>query len=179
MWQIPDTVDLRVSSIPSPVIANEDEVKRAFGIALAEGKNPFDAALAATNNNTNLALYVSQRWLNDPIVVKARKNTVHNSKELLDAEELAARLLEMAEERDRNNLFYILEGKDRLAALKLYADIRGYTKKDAIPIGGNTFIQNTMTIRLVEPEKKAIESKPVEEVLEPINNSPIKLKLVG
>lgn len=178
MWQIPDIVTLeRPSAIPSPVIANEDEVKRAFGIALAEGKNPFDAALAATNNNTNLALYVSQRWLNDSIVVEARKNTVHNSKELLDAEELAARLLEMAEERDRNNLFYILEGKDRIKCLELYAKVRGFEK--AVLPTGNTFIQNTMTIRLVEPEKKVIESKSVEEVLEPINTSPIKLKLVG
>jgi len=177
-WKIPDIVTLE-RPIPSPEIDNPDELKRAFGAALAEGNSPFDAALKVTNNNTSLSLFISQKWLADPLVIEQRTNTVSNSKDLLDADELAASLLQMAKERDRSNTFYMLEGKDRIAALKLYADIRGYTKKDAVIPGGNTFVQNTMTIKLVEAQPKTVESKPVEEVLEPITNSPIKLKLVG
>lgn len=181
MFKIPDMLTLEKPSEMErlkPHIENENEVKRLFGIELAKGVQAFQAALNC-GQETSKALYISQHWLNDPIVVETRKNTVHNSNDLLDAEELAVRLLEMAEERNASNTFYMLEGKDRLAALKLYADIRGYTKKDAVIPGGNTFIQNTMTIKLVEPERKPLiqnEEKPVEIV---DSVSPIKLKLVG
>lgn len=181
MWQIPDTVDLRVSSIPAPNIDNADEVKKLFGIALGQGKDPFSAALDATNNNTNIALYVSQRWLLDPIVVASRdlySKTVHNSDELLDADQLASKLLEMAEERNASNSFYMLEGRDRLKCLELYAKIRGYDKS-AAPSISNTV--NNMVVKFVAPEKKdnsqQIDNQQLSNELN--NKSPLKLKLVS
>lgn len=184
MLKIPDMVDYSQRSMeslkPSIDNDNEDEVKRTFGMALGAGKQAFEAALEATGNNTNLALWVSQRWLNDPIVVASKDlylKTVYNSKELLDADELASKLLEMAEERNASNTFYILEGKDRLKALELYAKIRGYDKS-AAPSISNTF--NKMVVKFVAPEKK--DELPVidnnEAQLSNIK-SPIKLKLVS
>ena len=180
MLQIPDMLNFQPSSIPAPKIEDEAEVKKLFGMALGQGKQAFEAALQACDNKQNIALYISQRWLTDPIVVAAKDlylKTIQNTNSLLDAEELAARLLEMAEERNASNTFYMLEGKDRLKALELYAKIRGYDK--SVSPSSQTFIQNTMTIKLVEPEKKVIDNTPVIEP-EPVTNiSPIKLKLVG
>lgn len=181
MLQIPDVMDFTDKGTQSlkPTIENEEEVKRNFGMALSAGKSPFDAALLATNNNTNISLWVSQHWLNDPIVLAAKElylKTVHNSKELLDADELAATLLVMSKERDRSGNFYILEGKDRLAALALYAKIRGFDKS-AAPSINNTF--NKMVVKFVAPDKKEetiIDQLPNEVN---INKSPLKLKLVS
>lgn len=179
MWQIPDVVVLEKpgSSIPVPNIADPDEVKQKFGLALGQGKNPFDAALLATNNNTNVALYVSQRWLLDPIVVASRDlytKTVHNSNELLDADELASKLLEMAEERNASNSFYMLEGRDRLKCLELYAKIRGYDKSIGPSISNTT---NNMIVKFVAPERK--EPTIIDNQNDLNTKSPIKLKLVS
>lgn len=182
MWQIPDTVDLERggSIIPSPVIENEMETKRAFGLALAQGKNPFDAALSVCGDQTNVALFISQKWLNDPIVIATRQNTVDNHNELLDAEELAAKLLKMSEEKDRTNTFYVLEGKDRVALLKLYAEVRGMIGKTAIDQSSKNFTYNSMVVKFVAPDKKEIIPLPNDLPNEQNNKLPaVKLKLVS
>lgn len=183
MYQIPDVISFdKPGVVPAPIIEDAENKKRLFGIELAKGLNPFESACSVCGqNNTSQALYVSQHWVNDINVIAAKDlylKAVYNSNDLLDAEELAAKLLEMVEERNATNTFYMLEGKDRVATLKLYAEVRGFLKKDT-PIPGHTFIQNTMTIKLVEPTKKIIEQ--VEDKPEEIVNSvsPVKLKLVG
>ncbi len=178
-FQLPDVMDFsRPTESLKPTIANEANVKEAFGKALAAGKAPFEAALEATNNNTNLSLWVSQRWLNDPIVLAFKEKTVVNSNPLLDADELAGKLLQMSVEKDRSNNFYILEGKDRLKALELYAKIRGYDKS-AAPTNNFTFKQ--INVKLIEPVKKEELPSPVidNDVQMPNNKSGIKLKLVS
>lgn len=185
MLQIPDVISFAPSTVPFPIIENEMEKKKLFGTALGQGKNPFEAALSACGDNTNQALYISQRWLNDPVVVASKDlylKTVYNADELLDADQLAAKLLEMAEERNANNTFYMLEGKDRLAALKLYAEVKGIIGKTAVDQSTKNFTYNSMKVTFVSPDKKddkIIDQSPNEEKLLNTKLPPLKLKLVS
>lgn len=184
-WNIPDIVDFSTTKDLSPIIEDMENKKKLFGIELGKGTNPFDAACLICGDNTNVALYISQHWLNDPIVIASKDlyfKTVYNSNELLDANQLAARLLEMAEEKDRNNLFYMLEGKDRLAALKLYAEVKGMIGKTAVDQSTKNFTFNKMVVKFVAPEKKdnnVIDQLPNEEQLLNPKLPPLKLKLVA
>lgn len=159
-----------------PAIENEDEKRQLFGIELARTNQPFQAACNVCGNNTNEALWIAKNWLNDPIVLASKDlylKTVDNDKTLLDKEQLASRLLKIADEKNATNAFYILDGKDRLAALRLYAEIRQFIGKTAdITPTSNVF--NQITVKFVEPDKK-------EKILEHIaqESEPVKLKLVG
>ena len=165
---------------------DDEELKAQFGCALAQGfKNSFEAACSIFGKETNKALWASTKWLEDEIVIKAKEeySSVVASKDiLLDKTALSHKLLAFADERINfnGNSVYAAEAKDRLAALKLYADIQGFIAKDS----SSTIINNSpkfMEIKFVEPDKKEVvktieHESSIEDVLE---NSPIKLKLVG
>lgn len=174
MFQLPDTFEVErpVSDV------NEAALKEQFGIELAS-KTPFDAACIVSGKDTSKALFIVQNWLNDPIVIAAKekyKEEAAKSVTLLDKDQLAAKLLRMAEEKDRNNTFYLLDGKDRLKALELYADIKGYKdKKSDTPV----LLNNQMIIKLVEPEQKEVKQIDNDETPIQNTNSPVTLKLVA
>ncbi|HVY53533.1 MAG TPA: hypothetical protein VHA13_03345 [Gammaproteobacteria bacterium] len=186
MHRIPDVFEVEKPKsawkAPEPTIENADEKKHLFGLELAKHP-PFKAACEVFGDDTNTAVWVSQHWLNDPIVVATRDKyleAANVSQSLLDKEQLARKFLKMAEEKNASNTFYILDGKDRLKALELYAQIMGYKdSKSDIPVN---FIHNSMTIKLVEANKekpaKIINNSPNEEIT---NSNPtgLKLKLVG
>jgi hypothetical protein len=178
----PDNRPKSAWKAPEPSIENADEKKHLFGLALAKYP-PFKAACEVFGEDTNTAVWVSQYWLTDPTVVAAKDKYLEvadNSKTLLDKDELARKLLVMADEKNANNTFYLLDGKDRLKALELYAKVKGYTDSKVDPTVTN-FIHNQMTIKLVEPEKKEQKAKTIdhnEPIVNP-NSTPLKLKLVG
>lgn len=175
MFKLPDTFEIEKPA----AIENEAALKQLFGIELAK-KTPFEAACAVCGNDTNRALFVMQNWLTDPIVIAAKdkyKETAEASTTLLDKDQLAAKLLRMAEEKNANNSFYLLDGKDRLKALELYADIKGYKNKE-----NNTspvLLNNQMIIKLVEPERKEAKTIDSNDAQIQNPNPPVKLKLVG
>lgn len=188
-YKLPDAFEIKplpgwtttpAPKITAPVISNEDEKKKSFGIELAKGIQPFQAACNVCGQDTQSALWVANNWLNDPIVI-ANKDIylkgVKSAASLLDSEQLAARLLEMAEERNQSGTFYILDGKDRIKVLELYAKVRGFTDKDN-NTSTNNFIHNSMTIKFVEPDKKEIKREEIIDVVLDDASSP-KLKLVG
>jgi hypothetical protein len=76
-----------------------------------------------------------------------------------------------------------IEAKDRIAALKLYSDILGYTGKVEIDNSVTNNTLNEMTIKLVKPDpsKPSIvidnASNPKSEITNE-SPSPISLKLV-
>ena len=174
-FRLPDIMSFeKPSQALKPLIENETELKKAFGSQLGLGKQSFDAACEVCGSNTAQALYISQHWLNDPVVLAAKEifiKTVHNSNTLLDAEELAAKLLQMANEKNASNTFYLLEGKDRLKALELYAKVRGFDKSVA-PTTNITFKQ--MVVKFVEPKK---EEKIIDQL--PDNEANELKKLIG
>lgn len=185
MYRIPDKFEVERPKTAwgstKPIIDNEEEKKHLFGIELAK-YSPFEAACNIFKEDTNTAVWVSQNWLNDPIVVAAKDKYLEaadKSQELLDKSQLARKLLTMAEEKNASNTFYLLDGKDRLKALELYSKIMGYSTDKPDP-SIQQFIHNSMTIKLVSAEK---EQKPKiinnEEDTNTNFKSPIKLKLVG
>ncbi len=164
-----------------PAWRSDEELKRAFGIALAKHPKPFEAALTVFPNDANAALWASHHWLHDPLVVAARDTYAQNielSSKTLDKDQLAARLLQFAEEKDVSGRFYICEAKDRLAAFKLYAEVQGFIGK-IIDASTNNFTNNELKLVLIpapEKETKVIEVEQ-EEVSAPV--LPLNLKLVN
>lgn len=187
MFKLPDSFEVQTPvrsawNIPKPVIADEDEKKKLFGVKLGK-LSPFAAACEVFPADTNTALWISHNWVNDPVVVAAKDKyleAANTSQALLDKEQFARMLLNMANEKNASNTIHLLDGKDRLKALELYAKVTGLIDTKADPLLTQNFVHNSMTIKLVEPEKK--EQKIINPINEaPIinNNSPLKLKLVG
>lgn len=175
-WSTPDVKPVE------PAWRSDDTLKRAFGIALAKLKKPFDAGLDVFPNDTGQALWASVNWAHDPLVLASRDiylDTVGISNNLLSKEQLAAKLLAFAEEKDVSGRFYICEAKDRLAALKLYSEVQGFTgPKVNVDLSSN-FTNNELKLVLVsapQQETKVIEAE-AEEVSAPV--LPHNLKLVN
>jgi hypothetical protein len=164
---------------------DDADLKKCFAIALLTEKTPFEAGCKVFGNETNKALFAAANWVNDPIVVEAKQNYTESSEKpqkLLDREELSARLLAFSEDKItfNGNLVYAAEAKDRLAALKLYADIQGFTKPPSVEINNNNKIENNfLKIKFVEPDKKE-DTKIINDIEEEaeVLNLP-NLKLVG
>ena len=169
---------------------SDENLKRLYGIELAKTSNAFEAACSMFVE-TKKALWVSYNWLTDPIVIASRDiylKTVALSTPLLDREQLAAKVLALAEEKILINgvMRSTIEPKDRVAALKLYSDIAGYTGKVEIDnsVTTNNEIKE-LTIKLVKAEEKkqvTIDNAPnknVKSEISNIENTPITLKLVG
>lgn len=157
-----------------------DEAKKiAFGTQLAKGHKPLDAALNALGDDLQGALWAVQSWLRDPLVLET-KESVENSVNLLDKDQLSVKLLKFADEKINGNFAH--EAKDRLAALKLYAEIQAMMPKNGIDLSKNTFVNNEMKITFVEAEpEKQNEVKVIEhkEMLDLENALDVNLKLVG
>lgn len=185
MYHIPDVFEVEKPKsawkTPEPVIPNAEEKKHLFGIELAKC-TPFEAACNIFGDDTNTAVWVSQNWLNDPIVVASKDKYLEaadTSQTLLDKSQLGRKLLTMAEEKNASNTFYLLDGKDRLKALELYSKIMGYSNDKPDP-SINNFVHNQMTIKLVSAEKEPKAKTIDNEDTSNLNiKSPIKLKLVG
>lgn len=170
----------------APAYQSDENLKKQFGIELAKATNPFEAGCNIFGEETNKALWVSFNWLNDPIVIASRDiylKTVELSKPLLDKEQLAAKVLALADEKIlKNGVYYpVIEAKDRIAALKLYSEIAGYTGKVEIDNSKNITL-NEMVVKLVKADEKkpvTIDNAPKSELKNENSNSPIVLKLVG
>lgn len=162
----------------------DSDCKRLFGVELAKGLKPFEAALNVVEQNANRAMWVSHYWLTDPEVIAARdvyKKSLGDQKSLLDKDGLAVKLLKLADEKDPSGKFYLNEAKDRLAALKLYAEVQGYIGKIDINASTNVNnVNNKLELILVKaPNKeKLIEAESVSEPEIEVPKTPIELKLV-
>lgn len=168
---------------PEPAWRSDENLKRLFGIALAKSpRNAFEAALEVFPTETNHALWASWNWLADPLVVATKDAYAQNielNEKLLDKSQLSARLLKFAEEKDPTGRFYILEGKDRLAAFKLYAEVQGFIGKIAIDASTNNFTNNELKITLVKPQKiEEVVTTVIEQEPEAVT-LPVNLKLVN
>lgn len=165
---------------PKPDWHDDEAKKRLFGTRLGKGDKPLDAALLVFDNRMPDALWCVGNWQRDRIVLETRES-VENEINLLDKDQLSAKLLRFADEKSQGGI-PLHESKDRLAAYKLYAEIQGMMPKNGIDLSNKTFVNNAMTITLVEAEQeKEQEVKVIEHrEIEPLENAlPIELKLVG
>ena len=173
----------------APSYQSDENLKKQYGIELAKAQNPFEAGCKLFGEETSKALWVSFNWINDPIVVASRDiylKTVELSQPLLDREQLAAKVLVLAEGEKiliNGKLVATVDPKDRLAAYKLYSDIAGYTGKVEIDNSVKNITNNELTIKLVRAENNkpvVIDNAPnIKSEMTNEDQSPIKLKLVA
>lgn len=179
-----------IQQAPVPAWQSDEALKKQFGIELAKAQNPFEAACKIAGEDTAKALWISSNWLADPVVIAAKDvylKTVELSAPPLDREQLAAKVLALADEKVLSPklgcLVPTVEAKDRIAAFKLYSEILGYTGKVEIDNSTKTFNHNEMTIKLVRPQeaKPVVVNQAPNTKSEIVNESPspITLKLVG
>ena len=179
-------------SVEIPAYRTDENLKKAFGIELAKTSNAFEAACKIFGEETNKALWASFNWLNDPLVVANRDiylKTLALNSPPLDRNQIAAKALAIADEKILKNGVMVptVEAKDRLAAIRLYTDILGYTGKVEVDNSTKTFTHNEMTIKLLKPEVKkqvtidSVNNNSPNVKSENSNNDklPITLKLVG
>jgi hypothetical protein len=181
-WQTSPTV-----AAPRPSYQDDEGLKQQFGIELAKASNPFEAACKIFVD-TSQALWASTYWLADPLVIASRDiylKTVELNQPPLDRNQLLAKVLALADENILINgvLRPTIEAKDRVAALKLYSEIQGYTGKVEIDNSVTNNTLNEMTIKLVRADDKksvTIDHAPnvKSEILNDSQPSPITLKLV-
>lgn len=172
-----------------PAYQTDEILKQRFGIELAKSKNPFEAGCKVFGEETSKALWASFNWLHDPVVVASRDaylKTLELSAKPLDREQLAAKVLALAEEKvERNGVMVpTIEAKERINAFKLYSDIMGYTGKVEIDNSTKNFTHNEMTIKLVKADNQphVIDNAPnakSEMTNSEVEGLPIKLKLVS
>ena len=170
---------------------HDETLKKQFGIELAKAKNPFEAACVLAGTDTSMALWISQNWLTDPIVIANRDiyvQTVERSQPPLDKKQLAAKVLALAEEKTLNRQGVpvpSVEPKDRIAAFKLYSEIMGYTGKIEIDQSNKTttITNNEIQIKLIRPKEELTDVTPkqVQNAKSNINDEdmPVTLKLVN
>ena len=167
-----------------PDFADDEKLKQAFGIALAKGKSAFDAGMELFKEEMPKALWASLNWVNDPTVIASKdiyQQTLKNLQKPLDKDQLLAKILSFADERI--NGVPLVEAKDRLKALELYAKVSGYI--DKIDINASTNINSTtnnlMKIVLVKPEKQdqIEQSSNIKSRIQNEEIPSIPLKLVG
>lgn len=155
------------------------ELKKKFAARIVKGDTPYQAGMLLFNRQSE-ALWAVTHWERDPIVIEARES-VEKQVNLLDKSQLLAKLVQFANAKTQGGM-PIHEGKDILAAYKLYAEIEGYIGKFNIDASQKTFVNNSMQITLVEAEqeKETIKVIQRDRELEPLENAlPIKLELVG
>lgn len=164
---------------PRPDFADNEELKKAYGIALGRGLDAFNAAMEVFDQALPKALWVSLHWIKDPIVIGAKDSYVRTLKQAekpLDKEELLSEVLQGARAS--------AEDKDRVAFLKLYSEIAGYTGKIAIDASTNNINNsqnNTTQIVLVKGSEapKTVEAPDINNKSKILNNAMPQLKLVG
>src|SRR6185436_19933896 len=141
------------AQVPVPAYQSDENLKKLYGVELAKSTNPFEAAKNTVGENDK-AVWVSFHWLSDPIVNASKDaylKTLALAQPPLDREQLAAKLLALADEKiltSHGALVPIIEAKDRIAALKLYSEVLGYTGKVEIDNSSGKTTINQMTIKL-------------------------------
>lgn len=138
-------------------------LKKAFAAALLRFPNdPFKAALQLFPSNTLRALTVSQEWISDPFVLNAQSELIEELGEdhfLPSKLTLARRVFELGE-RERASQ------SERLAAFRLYAELRGFIEKPGFTVQNNTLINNQNRVMVMTDhgsnenwEAKALEQQ--------------------
>ena len=152
----------QVSPPVAPSYQEDEALKKQFGIELAKAANPFEAACKIAGEDTTKALWISFNWLTDPVVIASRDiylKTLELNAKPLDREQLAAKVLALAEEKILSPklgcMVPVIEAKDRIAAFKLYSDILQYTGKVEIDASiNNSITNNEIVLKLVRAEDK-------------------------
>lgn len=121
-------------------------LKTQFAELSLREPDPFKVALVVFPNDTGRALRVANEWPNDPEVKTLRQAFVDSEEDgetaFLPTKAEAARLAwNIARDTERMT-------EDRLKALKLYADIRGFIEKPQVAV--NNTVNNVQRVLVVK-----------------------------
>lgn len=171
-----------------PAYADDENLKKQFGVEWAKCGKPFEAACKVFLTDTSAALWIASNWLTDPHVIAAKDvylKAVDDEMALLDKDSFAAMLMKTALETNLEGTRYLIEAKERVNILKLYAEVRGFLNKNETNI--NNFNNNEgLKVVFVKPDVAATtiieQPKQVPNNKSEILNegpSPLKIRLVG
>jgi hypothetical protein len=180
---------VKQSAPNKPDFDESDNNKIRYGQELAKGRTAFEAATAIFGIGQGVSVWVSENWPTDHVVLAAKSAAIQSSVDeikILDKDQLCAKVLTFVDEKYTSDgvTRYTNEGKDRLAALKLYADLQGFIPKEPAINLNNNINNNALEIVFVKPEqennKKIIDIAPNSKS-EILNNDklPVDIKLVG
>jgi len=119
------------------------EKRKRFAVELLKDpSDPFKAAIAVFGDNTGAALEASYRWPNDPIVKGYMQKAIDELGDLhfLPSKAEIARVAHSLAVDER------VAVEDRLKAIRLYADIRGFIDKQGATINNNILTTNKVMI---------------------------------
>lgn len=174
------------STPAAPIIDDAEAKKKLFGMELAKGQAPFEAACTVFPSESGKALWASREWINDPVVIGAKDAYTKSSEEtisLLSKEELAIKVLKLSDLKSHENGKPLIDAKTKLDALRYYGELMNYTGKGSEPVGGvgRTDIA-TITFEFVEPEPRqpmrVITAVETVQSVEPLSDDDIELDFV-
>lgn len=165
-----------------PSYADDEALKKQFGIEWAKCEKPFAAACNVFLEDTSAALWIAANWLHDPIVNASKDaylKTLKAETSLLDKDAFAVMLMELAAEVHPERRTYLLSGKERIDALKLYAEVRGFLNKNETNINNFT---NNEGLKVVFVKSEPVQPKVIEHTAsnaksEILNDGPLPLKI--
>jgi hypothetical protein len=121
------------------IVENEDEQKRRFAAEMLRHPDQlFKFAMEITGRNPGKAMWIVDHWPHDPLVQQYRSEAIEEFGELHflpGKAELARKIWEIVE-----SSAHLIE--DRLRAMRLYADVRGYIESPATVINNNNMVSN-------------------------------------
>lgn len=171
-----------------PIFEDTETNKKLYGIELAKGSTPYEAARIVFPEGQGVCVWVAQNWIAEPIVIAAKDEylqAIDVKTKNLDKDQYLVKVLEFFDATYEIGGIrrFVNEGKDRLAALKLYGEAKGYVNKNVIEIDNSkTTTNNFVGIKLV----KADSREEVKTIDVPNNQSKIsnndalpQLKLVS
>lgn len=122
---------------------NESEQKAQFALELLKDpSDPFKAALRVFGENTGMALLASNRWPDDPEVLAITQKAVEELGDMhfLPSKADLARLAWNLANNER------VDTDNRLKAMRLYGDIRGFIEKQGTVINNNVLTNNKVMV---------------------------------
>lgn len=123
------------------------DYRRAFALAwLREPNEPFKAACEVFGTDTKSALYASTFWIRDPEVIAEKERLIAAQDEGEES------FLPSKAEALRDLYEYTKSGehKDRIAAFKLYAEVRGWMPKGGTNVNIDQSTRTTNQVMLVQ-----------------------------
>lgn len=122
---------------------DETELKKRFAAELLKNPSePFIAACAVFGDDTGKALNASARWPRDPEVVAYMAQAVDVNGEMAYLPSKAA-LARAAWDLSNNEKICV---EDRLKAMRLYADVRGFIERQGTTINNNVLTSNKVLL---------------------------------
>lgn len=131
--------------VASPELPNDPEMKRAFAQEYLKNQtteHAFAVACSLFADDTGMALKASTRWPNDPEVKKYMTEAVE---ELGDLHFLPTKA-ELAREAYKMATDPKVPTDERLKAMRLYGDIRGFIDKQGININNTVLTTNKVML---------------------------------